>query len=152
MVAYLGYTLRMRTLFRGWPIMVNDTHTRRRRSYCWILRGNPTQGIQRYHFQPLAWLLTWDMVPYFWNSFAFPRITTTLACGSGMTIECSQQSPTAPSCQQFVYSTKWGLFCRITTTSCYEQGDYLSGKSGNVREFDGCQGSVREKWPKTVYC
>jgi len=30
MVAYLGYTLRMRTLFRGWPIMVNDTHTRRR--------------------------------------------------------------------------------------------------------------------------
>ena len=31
MVAYLGYTLWMRTLFRGWPIMVNDTHTRRRR-------------------------------------------------------------------------------------------------------------------------
>jgi len=31
MVAYLGYTLRMRTLFCGWPIMVNDTHTRRRR-------------------------------------------------------------------------------------------------------------------------
>ena len=32
MAAYLGYTLRMRTMFRGWPIMVNDTHTRRRRS------------------------------------------------------------------------------------------------------------------------
>jgi len=31
MVAYLGYTLRMRTLFHGWPTMVNDTHTRRRR-------------------------------------------------------------------------------------------------------------------------
>ena len=31
MAAYLGYTLRMRTMFRGWPIMVNDTHTRRRR-------------------------------------------------------------------------------------------------------------------------
>jgi len=30
MAAYLGYTLRMRTLFHGWPIMVNDTHTRRR--------------------------------------------------------------------------------------------------------------------------
>ena len=29
--AYLGYTLWMRTLFRGWPIMVNETHTRRRR-------------------------------------------------------------------------------------------------------------------------
>ena len=31
MAAYLGYTLRMKALFRGWPIMVNDTHTRRRR-------------------------------------------------------------------------------------------------------------------------
>jgi len=31
MVAYLGYTLRMKTLFRGWPVMVHDTHTRRRR-------------------------------------------------------------------------------------------------------------------------
>ena len=31
MVAYLGYTLRMKTLFRGWPVMANDTHTRRRR-------------------------------------------------------------------------------------------------------------------------
>jgi len=31
MAAYLGYTLRMRTLFHGWPIMVKDMHTRRRR-------------------------------------------------------------------------------------------------------------------------
>ena len=31
MVAYLGYTLQMRTLFCGWPVMVHDTHTRRRR-------------------------------------------------------------------------------------------------------------------------
>ena len=28
---YLGYTLRMKTLFRGWPVMVHDTHTRRRK-------------------------------------------------------------------------------------------------------------------------
>ena len=35
MTAYLGYILRMRTLFRGWPITVNNTHTiRRRRSHC----------------------------------------------------------------------------------------------------------------------
>ena len=48
------------------------------------------------------------------------------------------------------------------------QGDHLSGKPGNVREFDGCQGNVRdftksqgnvreknlvrEKLPKTVSC
>ena len=31
MGAYLGYTLRMTTLFRGWPVMAHDTHTRRRR-------------------------------------------------------------------------------------------------------------------------
>jgi len=30
MAAYLGYTLLMKTLFRGWPIMVHDKHTRRR--------------------------------------------------------------------------------------------------------------------------
>ena len=33
MAAYLGYTLRMKTLFYGWPVMVHDTHTRKRRSY-----------------------------------------------------------------------------------------------------------------------
>jgi len=43
MVAYLGYTLRMRTLFHGWPIMVNDTHTRRRRS-------SVTAGFHTGHF------------------------------------------------------------------------------------------------------
>ena len=39
MVAYLSYTLWMKMLFRGWPVMVHDTHTRRRRgerfSRCW---------------------------------------------------------------------------------------------------------------------
>jgi len=30
MAAYLSYTLQMKMLFRGWPVMVHDTHTRRR--------------------------------------------------------------------------------------------------------------------------
>jgi len=50
----------------------------------------------------------------------------------------------------------------------HTQGDHLSGKPGNVGEFDRCQGNVRdfsknqenvkgkklvrEKLPKTVYC
>jgi len=29
---YFGCTLQMKTLFPGWPIMVHDTHTRRRRN------------------------------------------------------------------------------------------------------------------------
>ena len=33
MAAYLGYTLRMKTLFHGRPVMVHDMHTRIRRSY-----------------------------------------------------------------------------------------------------------------------
>jgi len=33
MAAYLDYTLQMKTLFCDWPVMVHDTHTRRRRSY-----------------------------------------------------------------------------------------------------------------------
>jgi len=32
MAAYLGYTLWMKMLFRGWPVIVHDTHTRRRSS------------------------------------------------------------------------------------------------------------------------
>ena len=32
MSAYFGYTLRMKTLFRGWPVMAHEMHTRRRRS------------------------------------------------------------------------------------------------------------------------
>jgi len=35
MAAYLGYTLRMKMLFHGWPVMVHDTHTRRRRWSLW---------------------------------------------------------------------------------------------------------------------
>ena len=29
--------MRMNTLFRGWPVMVNDTHTRRRRTRLWAI-------------------------------------------------------------------------------------------------------------------
>jgi len=32
MAAYLGYTLWMKTLFRGWQVMVHDAYMRRRRS------------------------------------------------------------------------------------------------------------------------
>jgi len=35
MAAYLGYTLRMKTLFHGWPVMAHATHTRRRRLTHW---------------------------------------------------------------------------------------------------------------------
>ena len=34
MAAYLGYTLRMKMLFCGWPVIVHNTHTRRRRLLC----------------------------------------------------------------------------------------------------------------------
>ena len=34
-----------------------------------------------------------------------------------------------------------GLYYR---TSCCIQGDHLSGKPGNVRKFDSCQGNVRD--------
>jgi len=45
MASYLGYTLRMKTLFLGWLIMVNDTHTRRRRIESRI------RSTERRHFQ-----------------------------------------------------------------------------------------------------
>ena len=48
MADYLGYTLWMKTLFRGWPVMVHDTHTRRRQQCC--QRSSLTQWCNaRYH-------------------------------------------------------------------------------------------------------
>ena len=35
-------------------------------------------------------------------------------------------------------------FCPILTNIGTHQGDHLSGKPGNVREFDSCQGNVRD--------
>ena len=41
MAAYLGYTLRIKTLFRRWPVMSHDTHTRIRRQWL-ISAGHST--------------------------------------------------------------------------------------------------------------
>ena len=49
MAAYLGYTLRMRTLFRGWPVMAHETHTRRRR-----LPPQSDHNTLKYHTQALC--------------------------------------------------------------------------------------------------
>ena len=32
MAACLGYTLRMKTLFRGWPVMVDDTYEKKKKT------------------------------------------------------------------------------------------------------------------------
>ena len=39
MAAFLGYTLRMKMLFHGWPVMVHDMHMRRRRLAATIYCG-----------------------------------------------------------------------------------------------------------------
>jgi len=52
MAAYLGYTQRMRTLFRGWPIMVNDTHTRRRLPKCRLFLNGQPKTILSEHNNP----------------------------------------------------------------------------------------------------
>ena len=49
MAAYLGYTLRMKTLFRGWPVMAHETHTRRRR-----LPPQSDHNTLKYHTQALC--------------------------------------------------------------------------------------------------
>ena len=44
MADYLGYTLRMKTLFRGWPVMAHEIHTRSRKLMrsmaAFVLRDN----------------------------------------------------------------------------------------------------------------
>jgi len=47
MAAYLCYILQMNTLFPGWPIMVHDTHTRRRNDelyVAWLRRSTEKEN------------------------------------------------------------------------------------------------------------
>ena len=56
MAVYLGYTLRMKTLFHGWPIMVNDTHTtRRRRSE----HGLSVTSLWELRVEVISWTTVW---------------------------------------------------------------------------------------------
>ena len=64
MAAYLGYTLRMRMLFRGW-VIVNDTYTRRRRvdilnTFCHDVM------VQCAHFVMTSWF---NVLSYCWINF-----------------------------------------------------------------------------------
>ena len=63
MAAYLGYTLQMKTLFRGWPIMVNDTHTRRRRSLHCCPHCSHIKAIPRLHVCCLSCIASWLVLP-----------------------------------------------------------------------------------------
>ena len=54
MVANLGYTLRMKTLFRGWPVMIHDTHTRRRRRITRPIAKNMTEDTETIISQQLT--------------------------------------------------------------------------------------------------
>ena len=45
MAAYLGYTLRTKTLFCCWPIMVHNTHTRRSAWSTWRGRETTNSGV-----------------------------------------------------------------------------------------------------------
>ena len=41
-----------------------------------------------------------------------------------------------------IYRLRYILYLNIWNS--FVQGDHLSGKPGNVREFDSCQGNVRD--------
>jgi len=60
MAAYLGYTLRMKTLFRGWPIMVDDTHTRRRRR---LTKCIHSCSLISFIFTLIDWIQYFDIKP-----------------------------------------------------------------------------------------
>ena len=49
MAAYLGYTVRMKMLFRGWPVVAHEMHTRRSGSANWH-RWSTGQGHERSTF------------------------------------------------------------------------------------------------------
>jgi len=51
-----------------------------------------------------------------------------------------EQMPCCPHCMVLPP----GKFNSVIPERCLSQGDHLSGKPGNVREFDSCQGNVRD--------
>jgi len=73
MATYLSYTLRMKTLFRGWPVMVNDTHTRRRRiENCairklWYVLSRVSTDIANLSVRPLIHLFVCLSLSYSYN-------------------------------------------------------------------------------------
>ena len=70
MAAYLGYTLWMKTLFYGWPVMVHDMHTRRRPTLTEIgptvqLADTPSPKSATLGLHPIA--ITTTHVPSRWG-------------------------------------------------------------------------------------
>jgi len=74
---------------------------------------------------------------------------------------------TCVSAESRHFDLAYKLLLKIILMLLWIQSDHLSGKPGNVREFDSCQGNVRdftkyhkmsgkkfcpEKLLKTVYC
>jgi len=59
MAAYLGYTLRMKTLLRGWPVMIHDTHTRRRKEERQYFTGRITTKQCHSECQDLQSIIIW---------------------------------------------------------------------------------------------
>ena len=90
MAAYLGYTLRMKTLFRGWPVMVYDTHTRRRKAHQ-LSKSEETSTVEHaYHFwkcaqnyqnRPCLSKLQFAKVhTFFWDTVWFQLLCCQLSC------------------------------------------------------------------------
>ena len=75
MAPYLGYTLWMKTLFRGWQIMVHDTHTRRRRllgvkRYVCYMQTNISHLLTHSHFDWRAFTGCNNNSPKWWACFS----------------------------------------------------------------------------------
>jgi len=105
MVAYLDYTLRMKTRFCGWPVMVRDTHTRRRRlsdsSKCCLIGQSL---LKRSVHCPTVSLQVYTL----WAFINFKSQSTTAVYSSNVAIQVTR------SCQSFV--TQWtfvSLFSRV---------------------------------------
>jgi len=72
MAVYLSYTLQIKTLFCGWPVMVHDTHTRRRRilPVSWKLAGDRMRMLTNLlEFEIPQWWWKWNVI---WNLYPGP--------------------------------------------------------------------------------
>ena len=120
MAAYLGYTLRMKTLFRGWPVMAHETHTRRRR-------------ITRISSSPLLLPGRGASLINMWNWFVGgePR----WVCVSSARLE---RLPT----DTLAAVVHWHLYILDDNCQSLDRGSQWPGKSQKLRKFGNFIGDV----------
>ena len=107
----------------------------------WVLQSLEvtTNSAKFYHYQCSLCLLKVPELDIFLYKFAL----IDKSCAVGKKLDISQLQ-TFPYTNAPLFFFQIALHTSISPIFCSIQGDHLSGKPGNVREFVSCQGNIRD--------